>query len=399
MEWEPCTARIGRGGVNAGNGVRDEMEEPRLHVVVTGGAGFIGSNIAAAMLADGHRVTVLDSLRRPGSERNLEWLRTLPDASGLRFIAGDVRDGDLVRSTVGAADVHLVFHFAAQTAVTTSLVEPREDLEINTLGTHNVLEALRNSQAPVAPMLFFTSTNKVYGALGHRSVNECHTRYRFADPELDVYGVPEHEALDFHSPYGCSKGAADQYVHDYARIFGLRTVVFRMSCIYGPRQFGNEDQGWVAHFMLAVAGQRRLSIYGDGKQVRDLLFVDDLVQAFKLAALNIETTAGNVYNIGGGPANSLSIWTELAPRLEMLSGAQPRVTLCDWRPGDQPVYVSDTRRALRDFGWQPKVSLDEGLRRLWEWAIELEHTNGRAVAPLPTHQLMRRDVAFAGPAA
>jgi CDP-paratose 2-epimerase len=374
-----------------------------LHVIVTGGAGFIGSNVSAAFLRDGHRVTIFDSLARPGVERNLAWLQSQARGGALQFVRGDVRNANLVQSVVGAGDVHLVFHFAAQTAVTTSLVNPREDLEINALGTHNVLEAVRQSSASVPPMLFYTSTNKVYGALAHREAEEAPTRYRFTDPELDAHGVSELEPLDFHSPYGCSKGAADQYVRDYARIYGLRTVVFRMSCIYGPRQFGTEDQGWVAHFMLAVAAGRPLTIYGNGKQVRDLLFVDDLVRAFRLAALHIDTTAGNVYNIGGGRQNSVSIWHELRPRLEQLADRPVHTRLDEWRPGDQPVYVSDTRRAQRDFSWQPLVDVDEGLRRLWDWALEL---NGPPIKiarkrkssplhlPLPTP-----DVAFAGPSA
>jgi len=345
-----------------------------LHVIVTGGAGFIGSNVAAAFLRDGHRVTVFDSLRRPGSERNVEWLESQPAAASLRFVRGDTRDAELVRSVIGASDVHLVLHFAAQTAVTTSLLDPREDLEVNIFGTHNVLEAVRLSRAARPPMLFFTSTNKVYGALPQRRVIEGPSRYRFADAELDAHGIDEQEPLDFHSPYGCSKGAADQYVHDYARIYGLRTVVFRMSCIYGPRQFGTEDQGWVAHFMLAVAEGRPLTIYGNGKQVRDLLFIDDLVRAFQLAAQHSETTAGHVYNIGGGPANTISIWQELRPRLEQLAGCRLRVEMQAWRPGDQPIYVSDTRAALRDFGWRPQVSVEAGLERLWAWALALSGT-------------------------
>jgi CDP-paratose 2-epimerase len=315
-----------------------------LHAIVTGGAGFIGSNVAATFLRDGHQVTVLDSLARPGSERNLAWLERQPGCQRLRFVRADVRDADLVARLVGGPDVHLVFHLAAQTAVTTSVADPRTDLEVNVLGTHNVLEALREER----------------------------TRYRFADPDLDAHGVSEAEPLDFHSPYGCSKGAADQYVRDYARIYGLRTVVFRMSCIYGPRQFGNEDQGWVAHFTRAVAAGRPLTIYGNGKQVRDLLYVDDLIRAFQMAAQHAERTVGRVYNIGGGTANSISIWEELRPKLEKVAGRRVSATLDGWRPGDQPVYISDTSQALRDFGWRPHVRVDEGLERLWTWAEVLE---------------------------
>jgi CDP-paratose 2-epimerase len=241
----------------------------------------------------------------------------------------------------------------------------------------------------------------------HRASIETETRFVFADPELAANGVSEQEPLDFHSPYGCSKGAADQYVRDYSRIYGLRTVVFRMSCIYGPRQFGNEDQGWVAHFMLAVAAGRPLSIYGNGKQVRDLLYIDDLVNAFKRAALHIETTAGKVYNMGGGPSNTVSIWAELRPRLEQLSGRTLRVRMDDWRPGDQPVYISDTRQAQRDFGWRPRVSLDEGLRRLWQWAEAVEGASGTldgVARDAPSSlgvglTLPRPGIALAGPSA
>jgi CDP-paratose 2-epimerase len=342
-----------------------------LHVIVTGGAGFIGTNVSAAFLRDGHRVTIFDSLTRPGSERNLEWLQSRRFRGPLKFVRADVRDAELVREVIGAPDVRLVFHFAAQTAVTTSMIDPREDLDVNVGGTLNVLEAVRKSSAPVPPMLMFTSTNKVYGSLPHRPTSEAPTRYRFDDPAIEQRGISEDEPLDFHSPYGCSKGAADQYVRDYARIYGLRTVVFRMSCIYGPRQFGNEDQGWVAHFMLAVASKQPLTIYGNGKQVRDLLYVDDLVRAFRLAALHIDRTSGNVYNIGGGPANSVSVWAELRPRLEQLAGQPVRARTDNWRAGDQPVYLSNTAKAESDFGWKPRVDIDAGLRQLWNWALVL----------------------------
>ncbi len=345
-----------------------------MHVIVTGGGGFIGSNVADAFLRDGHRVTVFDSLQRPGSEHNLAWLRTRQPLPGshLDFVQGDVRDADHLRAVVSAPDVHLVFHCAAQTAVTTSLVAPRDDFEINALGTLNVLEAVRASRADIPPILFYTSTNKVYGELAHQQAVETATRYRFAGRESDAHGIAEHEPLDFHSPYGCSKGAADQYVRDYSRIFGLRTVVFRMSCIYGPHQFGNEDQGWLAHFMRAVASGTSLTIYGNGKQVRDLLFVDDLVRAFKLAADHIDRSAGRIYNIGGGPPNSLSVWAELRPRLEKLAGQAVRSRHEARRLGDQLVYVSDTRQAERDFGWAPRVGIDDGLRRLWAWVLALD---------------------------
>jgi CDP-paratose 2-epimerase len=374
-----------------------------LHLIVTGGAGFIGSNVAAAFLREGRQVTVLDSLQRRGSERNLDWLEAQPNAAGLRFVKGDVRDAELVRAVVGARDVGAVFHFAAQTAVTTSVTAPREDLDINLIGTHNVLEAVRTSAAKVPPAMFFTSTNKVYGSLPQRQAVEDARRFRFADPDIDAHGISEVEPLDFHSPYGCSKGAADQYVHDYARIYDLRTVVFRMSCIYGPRQFGNEDQGWVAHFMLAVASGVPLTIYGNGKQVRDLLFIDDLVRAFKLAYQRLDLTAGRVYNIGGGLLNSMSVWSEFGPRLERLAGRALRVRTDDWRPGDQPIYISDTRRAEQDFGWQPEVGLDEGLRRLWVWAQSLASASQPAVAIPPTMPVLlpvpRANIALAGPPA
>jgi len=271
-----------------------------LHVIVTGGAGFIGSNVAAEFLRDGHDVTVFDSLTRPGVERNLEWLESRAPTAKLRFVHGDVRDADLVRSVVGARGVDLVFHFAAQTAVTTSLVAPRDDLEVNLLGTHNVLEAV-----------------------AHRQATEGPTRYRFADPDVESHGIDEREPLDFHSPYGCSKGAADQYVHDYARIYGLRTVVFRMSCIYGPRQFGTEDQGWVAHFMLTAAAGRPLTIYGNGKQVRDLLFVDDLVDAY-LAAID------RIDDVAGAESLQRKLWTRLERvRRAMLTPATPSASTHD----------------------------------------------------------------------
>jgi len=304
-------------------------------------------------------VRVLDSLSRPGSERNLAWLR---DRLGtLDFAQADTRDAVAVAQA--AADCDAIFHFAAQVAVTSSVTDPLYDFEVNTRGTLNVLEAARQQGCAV----FYTSTNKVYGGMDDVPVVELPTRYAYADlPQ----GASEQQPLDFHSPYGCSKGAADQYVHDYARIYGLRTVVFRMSCIYGTRQFGNEDQGWVAHFIIAAVLGRPITIYGDGKQVRDLLYVDDLVRAFELAWDRLDTTAGRVYNIGGGPVNTLAVWTEFGPLLAELLGRPVPVEFGPWRPGDQKVYVTDVRRAATEFGWQPTVSAREGIARLLQWVQE-----------------------------
>ncbi len=331
--------------------------------LITGGAGFIGSNLADALASDGWVVWIFDLLARPGVERNLTWLQER-HGGRVRFIRGDVRDFPAVAEAVRQAEV--VFHLAAQVAVTTSLIDPRTDFEINALGTLNVLEAAR--QARHRPIVLYTSTNKVYGAMEEVPVVEEATRYRYADRP---FGIDERQPLDFHSPYGCSKGAADQYVRDYARIYGLPTVVFRMSCIYGPRQFGTEDQGWVAHFVISAMTGRPITIYGDGKQVRDLLFVTDLVAAMRAAVERIDRTAGQVYNIGGGPEHTLSVWHEFAPLLaEILGRPLDPPAFGSWRPGDQKVYVSDIRKAMRDLDWRPQVGVREGLTRLAEWVRE-----------------------------
>jgi CDP-paratose 2-epimerase len=328
--------------------------------IVTGGAGFIGSNTVHRLLREGHRVVVIDNLSRPGSRRNLDWLQ---QAGGdLTFVLQDIRDFDGLRRAVRPHPAEAVLHFAAQVAVTTSVTDPRQDFEINALGTFNLLEALRAES--LNPIVLFTSTNKVYGALAHLRVEETKTRYRYADlPE----GVSEATPLDFYSPYGCSKGTADQYVHDYGRIYGLRTVVFRNSCIYGTRQFGIEDQGWLAWFVIAALQGKPISIYGDGKQVRDVLFIDDLVEIMLRAVARPEVSAGQVYNIGGGPSRTVSVWKEFGPMLERHLGKAIPVGLHDWRPGDQKIYISDIRKAARDFGWEPKVDVDEGVRRLFDW--------------------------------
>jgi CDP-paratose 2-epimerase len=335
-----------------------------MKVLITGGAGFIGCNVAEAHLQRGDDVVVFDNLSRKGAAFNLQWLQGR-FSRRLVFVQGDIRDPEAVgRACASSPD--RVYHFAAQVAVTTSVANPREDFEINAAGTFNLLEAVRE-KAPAA-VVFFASTNKVYGGLEDVPVAEDETRYRLATLPG---GVTEHQALDFHSPYGCSKGCADQYVRDYARIYGLRTVVFRQSCIYGTRQFGVEDQGWIAHFFIAARMGRPIMIYGNGKQVRDILWISDLTAAYEAAAQHIAVTAGQVYNIGGGPENSLSIWKELSPKLQGICGKLPAVKQADWRPGDQPIFVSDNSKALRDFGWRPKVGIEEGFKRLWEWVGEI----------------------------
>jgi CDP-paratose 2-epimerase len=329
------------------------------HHLITGGAGFIGCNLADALLKRGDQVTVLDNLSRPLTHLNLAWLQE-QHGDKLRFVQADIRDANAMRANIPGHDV--VYHLAGQVAVTTSVVDPRSDFEINALGTFNVLEAAR--QATHKPVVFFASTNKVYGGMEHVVVEEQPTRYAYRDLPG---GVPEDQLLDFHSPYGCSKGAADQYVRDYARIYGLKTIVFRQSCIYGPRQFGVEDQGWAAHFVIAATFGRPISIYGDGKQVRDMLFIDDLVAAYLAAYERIDKVAGSIYNIGGGPNNSLAIWAEFGPLLEKITGRKVAVTYGDWRPGDQPVYISAIEKAAAELGWRPQVGVEEGMGRLVAW--------------------------------
>lgn len=331
---------------------------------VTGGAGFIGSNFVHRLLMRGEDVTIYDNLSRAGATCNLDWLRQTHGAGAFRLVVGDLRDAALLTATAASADV--IIHLAGQVAVTTSVQHPREDFEINALGTFNVLEAARLSGRN--PAILYASTNKVYGGMEDVSLIEEETHYRYANLP---HGIPETRPLDFHGPYGCSKGAGDQYVRDYARIYGLPTVVLRQSCIYGPRQFGLEDQGWVAWFAIAAVTGRPISIYGDGKQVRDVLFVEDLANAYDAALANISQVAGQVYNMGGGPQNTISIWKECGPLLERLVGhAIPVEWHSDWRPGDQRICVMDTRKAQHDLGWQPKVGVEEGVMRLVEWVEE-----------------------------
>jgi CDP-paratose 2-epimerase len=331
-----------------------------MRILITGGAGFIGCNLAEASIRAGHQVTIFDNLSRQGSQANLEWLRA-SFGDSFAFVGGDIRDYPAILAA--SAGQEAFYHLAAQTAVTTSVTDPRPDFEINALGTFNVLEAARH--AGHDPIFIYSSTNKVYGGMEDAPATELVTRYVLGDYPN---GVSEERPLDFHSPYGCSKGAADQYVRDYARIYGLRSVVFRQSCIYGQRQMGVEDQGWVAWFVIATVTGKLITIYGNGKQVRDLLHVDDLVRAFQMATEQIDVTKGQVYNLGGGPANTLSIWAEFGPLLKDLTGREMvPAAWRDWRPGDQPVFVADVSKARREFGWAPQVSVRDGIARLVEW--------------------------------
>ena len=330
-----------------------------MKVIVTGGAGFIGSNAVARWMRNGHTVVVVDDLSRRGAKRNLEWLRT---QGTFGFNELDVRNGAALESLFKEhRDASAVVHLAGQVAVTTSVLDPRSDFEINALGTFNVLEAVR-SACPEATVLY-ASTNKVYGSLPHAKVAESRERYQFVERE---HGISEDEPLDFHSPYGCSKGAADQYVIDYARIYGLRAVALRQSCIYGFRQFGVEDQGWVAWFTIAATLDRPITVYGDGKQVRDVLFVDDLVALYDTCITKIDVASGKAYNVGGGPENQLSL-RELLAELSKRIGRPLNVTHAETRPGDQPVFVADVRKAGRELGWAPTTSVSRGLTLLGDW--------------------------------
>jgi CDP-paratose 2-epimerase len=333
-------------------------------VLITGGSGFVGANLAQRLLAEGRQVVLFDNLSRPGVEANARWLAE-EYGSRVQLVFGDVRDGAKLRDLVGSASA--VFHFAAQVAVTTSLLDPLHDFEVNVRGTLNVLEAMRRLKRP--PPLLYTSTNKVYGSLPDVPMVEQQTRYAPRDEKLRATGIGEERPLDFHSPYGCSKGAADQYVIDYARSFGLPATVFRMSCIYGPRQFGTEDQGWVAHFLIRAAARQPITIYGDGKQVRDILFVGDLVDAMLRAESEIDQVAGHAFNIGGGPGNVISL-VELLEQIEALVGHRPALAHEDWRTGDQRYYVSDTSKFERFTGWRPQVSVRDGLAALAGWLTQ-----------------------------
>ena len=329
-------------------------------VLVTGGAGFIGSNLADRLTAEGREVIIYDALSRPGVERNLDWLKQR-HGSRIVHVAGDVRDEDeIARAATGAS---AVFHFAAQVAVTTSLVDPREDFDINVRGTINLLDAVRLRGEPIP--VIFASTNKVYGDLGDFDFDTLHDRYEprsFAARR----GIDESRPLDFHTPYGCSKGAADQYVLDYARSFGIPTAVFRMSCIYGQRQMGTEDQGWVAPFLIRALEGKPVVIYGDGRQVRDILDVGDAVSAYVAALENIDRTKGRAFNLGGGPDNAVSL-LELIDEIRAVTGREVQLEFEDWRQGDQRWFVADTSAARSALDIQPPRGWRAGVAQLAEW--------------------------------
>ncbi|NRP69573.1 CDP-paratose 2-epimerase [Ensifer psoraleae] len=333
-------------------------------IVVVGGSGFVGSNLADSFLREGEEVIVLDNLSRAGVERNLEWLVD-NHGGAVHPVLADVRD--LAAMEPVFRDAKAVFHFAAQTAVTTSLQQPIDDFETNARGTLNVLEAARKAgrKAPV----IFASSNKVYGALAQMQMNEVGERHFPVDEAARTHGVSEMQPLDFCTPYGCSKGVADQYVLDYARSFKLPTAVLRMSCIYGPRQFGTEDQGWVAHFLIRALAGESISIYGDGKQVRDILHVGDAVAAYRALLKSIDRFKGRAFNLGGGPENAVSI-AQVLSEIELLTGRRLATVKRDWRAGDQLFFVADTRALADAVGWKPRTAWRAGLRDLHAWLLK-----------------------------
>ncbi|HEX4230229.1 MAG TPA: SDR family NAD(P)-dependent oxidoreductase [Bryobacteraceae bacterium] len=355
------------GPIRTNRNVRNLSDNgAKYSVLITGGAGFIGTNLADRLASSGRRVIIYDNLSRAGVDRNARWLRSR-HGERIRIVVADVRDSARVKAAV--QPVSHVFHLAAQVAVTSSLLDPRYDCEVNIGGTLNVLEALRCMDKPAS--LVFTSTNKVYGDLSDVNLQKSSTRYISGNSDHE-FGVDEQAPLAFRSPYGCSKGAADQYVLDYARYFNLQAAVFRMSCIFGPHQMGTEDQGWIAHFLRRSIEGRPISICGDGLQVRDILFVDDLVDAFLLAQDNMPVISGHAFNIGGGCRNTISL-VELLSLIESIHGGLPAIKTDDWRQGDQRFYVSDIRKFKDMTGWSPEVSAQDGVRKLYNWLVS-EHS-------------------------
>jgi len=338
-------------------------------LLIIGGAGFIGVNAARHFVKRGWTITIFDNLSRPGTEVNLRWLQK-DFVKKVKFVKGDiVTDQKLLNKVVAQNDA--VIHLAAQVAVTTSIDDPRNDFMVNALGTFNVLEAVRLSKNK--PTLLYSSTNKVYGSLHSYEVKEMADKYVFKDKKIHTYGVSEDAPIDFHSPYGCSKGAADQYVIDYSRIYDLQTVVLRQSSIYGEYQFGVEDQGWLAWFVIAADMEKQITLFGNGKQVRDALFVDDLVSLYEKAIQNISKVSGQVFNVGGGPTNALSL-RECLSIIQKNIGKNIQIKHGDVRAGDQPIFISDNRKVGRMLGWKPTINTTQGLKKLSDWVVKNHDT-------------------------
>lgn len=348
-----------------------------MKILIIGGAGFIGINAAYYFTEKGHEVVLMDNLSRKGSDYNLKTFQA--KNKKVKFYLQDIRNYKSLKNKLALMkDVDAVLMLAGQVAVTTSVTNPREDFDINALGTFNVLEALRENN--MKPLTIFSSTNKVYGKMEDVEVVLRGKRYEYADmPD----GISEDYPLDFHSPYGCSKGAGDQYMRDYKRIFGIPTVVFRQSCIYGEHQFGIEDQGWVAWFTIATMLERQLTVYGDGNQIRDVLFVTDLCRAYELAILNKDKSAGKIYNVGGGPKFTLSL-NELLDFLQTYFKKEIKPVKDEWRPGDQKVYVSSISNIKKDLGWEPTISVEQGVEILSHWVSAHKDTLNHYVGHIPS---------------
>jgi CDP-paratose 2-epimerase len=336
------------------------------NVLVTGGAGFVGSNFCDHVLSNypDSKVTIYDDFSRSGTEYNLSWLRNrYPDGKRLGVVRAALQDENTLSRAVLGKD--LILHCAAQVAVTTSLADPRHDFNTNALGTLNLLEAARKSKSD--PILLYCSTNKVYGELKGVPLKEKSSRYEFSGTYRD--GIDESQSFDPCTPYGCSKAVGDMYFQDYAESYGTKSVVFRMSCIYGVHQYGTEDQAWISHFIVSLILGRPITIYGDGKQVRDILYINDLCRVFDLAAKRIEKIRGEVYNVGGGPQNTYSL-LELIDYLEQIAGKKFSISYDYWRPADQRIYYSNISKAKRDFRWFPRISKETGVKLLYDWTLK-----------------------------
>ena len=332
-----------------------------MKVLITGIAGFIGVNTGLKFLKNGYKVIGIDNLSRKGTPHNLNLLRSA-NGGKLNFIKGDICDFNLINRVIKAnPDIKLILHLAAQVAVTTSVVEPVADFKTNAVGTLNLLESMRINKSRA--VMIFSSTNKVYGGMENVEVQEINGRYQYVRFKK---GIPEEFLLDFHSPYGCSKGCADQYVRDYARIYGLKTIVFRQSCIYGINQFGIEDQGWLSNFVIRTILKQPINIYGNGKQVRDVLYVNDLIDAYETAYKKVKESGGKIYNIGGGAGNQISI-LESIKIIEKELNTKIQLKFFSWRPGDQKIFVSDNSKLARELGWKPKTDVRNGIRKLIQW--------------------------------